>query len=346
MARSCRLFSSGPWLPLRDFDFASDDAESIEFSTKDELTLRGSFYQHAGERRRGTIVYYHEMNGNRRSIGPHVKKIREAGFGLLTFDQRGHGQSDAFEKFHPTPWVSKYDLADIRAAVDYVVARPDYEGTGIGVFGLGKGATLALCSASLDPRVGAVVMDCPAPEERLYEKNCWIALTKSGTALATRRFALFSGLLLKAMIYLIACPFISLFSAWRRFILSLWYGGSFVNTWHIVRRLRKPILILHGELNSGVDLEQVHSFCQRMPVRPKLWLGKPLTESGLTIEETTDPLGQKVVSFFSKTIDSSEPPNQPQPVASSRPSFSTSYRSIPEHESAPIENSRLKFAKN
>ena len=301
LSRSCRIFSSGSWLPLRNPETMKDEIigqhapEEIEFCTEDGIKLKGSYFKHSSRNHRGVVLYCHEMNGTRWGIGPFIGKIRDAGFDLFTFDQRGHGESESFDKFHATPWVTTYDLDDVRSAVDYLCSR--YENSGQGspefrIFGLGKGATLALCCAGLDKRIQSVIMDCPAPEERLYEKNCLTTLFKSGTHLFTRRFSLFLTLVFKSILYVLVCPFLTAFAAWRRFMMSLWYGGTFVNTCSIIRKLRKPILIIHGDLESCVSVEQIQSFRHRMSIRPRIWLVK-----GSSVPDAPD-CDHQIISFL------------------------------------------------
>ena len=301
LSRSCRIFSSGSWLPLRNPEsFKSDfvgqyEPEEIEFLTKDGIKLKGSYFSCDSKKHRGVVLYCHEMNGTRWGIAPFIGKIREAGFDLFTFDQRSHGESDSFDKFHSTPWITTYDLDDVRSAVDCICSRNESSGHGspeISIFGLGKGATLALCCAGLDKRIQSVIMDCPAQEDRLYEKNCLTTLFKSGTHLFTRRFSLFVTLVFKSILYVLVCPFLSVFSAWRRFMMSLWYGGTFVNTCSIIRKLRKPILIIHGDMETAVSVEQIQSFRHRMPLRTKIWLVK-----GSSVTDAPDADSQ-IVSFL------------------------------------------------
>lgn len=309
LSRSSRLFSTGPWLPLRDHVESADihecEAEDISFSTRDGLALKGSYFPQRSRQRRGIILYAHEMNGNRWSVVPFLDKLRNSGFDVFTFDQRGQGESEIFEKFHTTPWITAYDIQDIESALDYVELRnsglplKNREGAKIGIFGLGKGATLALCCAGLDDRIQCVVMDSPAPEDRLYERNCLTSLARSGSVLATRRFSMFLTLLVKSAVRVVACPFLALYFTWRRFMLSLWCGGSFVNIWPIIRKMRKPIMILHGGLESCVSLEQIHSFSHRMSVRPKIWLsGK--TDSDSSQEEK---IAEQVAVFFQESVE-------------------------------------------
>ena len=307
LVRSNRLFSKGPWLPLRiqDLNFHPSQLESnsepIEFLTKDGLTLRGSFFHQNSPKARGTILFFHELNGNRWSVFPYLENLRNEGFHLCTFDQRGHGNSETSDQNRPVPWVTASDLDDMTAVVEYLQNRTALP---LGVFGLGKGATLALCCAGQVDRVQAVVMDSPAHEDRLYEKNCLTAFQKLAPHFATHHFSKFVALSIKTLFYLIACPFITLFSAWRRFVFSVWYGGNFVNTWTIVKKLRKPILVLHGDLDSCVKLSQIRAFCRQMPLRPTICLSKHLQGTSQNLLHFS---ADQVALFFRQKLNTNEP---------------------------------------
>lgn len=312
LSRADRLFAAGQWLPLRFHDSPESGTfkssfEQIEFSTCDGLTLRGSYFQSTSPQKQGVILYFHEMNGNRWSISPYVDAVCGAGFDLLTFDQRGHGESDAFAKFHQTPWITTHDLDDVKAAVDYLHKRQNFRDSNenIGVFGLGKGATLALCCASRDDRVKAVVMDAPAQEGQIYKKNCLTAFAKAFPALAMRKFSLFAKLLAKSFVCIVAYPFIKLFTVWQRFMMSLWCRGTFVNAWPMIKKMDKPILILYNTTdpefgsNSFVSLPQIHAFRQRMSVRPKICI---FNDSDASNEESLKMFARKITAFFTETF--------------------------------------------
>jgi len=79
---------------------------------------------------------------------------REAGFGALTFTFRGTGSSEG--DFSIEGW-----LADVRAAIDALAARPDVSGVWLAGFRLG--GTLAVLSAADDARVrGLATFASPA----------------------------------------------------------------------------------------------------------------------------------------------------------------------------------------
>lgn len=292
--RSRFLYGKAPWLPLRKFEHPLQ-GEEVEFQSTGRVTLRGTFIRHQASQRRGTIVFCHELNGSRLSISPYVESLVEKGFDILTFDFRNHGGSEATHCGYPTPWVTTADMDDVQAALRYLYSRSELEIDGVSIFGLGKGATVALCVAGSDPRVKSVVLDAPMPEDRLFDKNCWEVFVKS-VRLSRHKTTLLVSLLFRALLYTITCPAVSLLYAWRRFMLGLWFGCHFVNPWPLVKKVKQPIMIVHGYVDSLTRADQIQSFCDRMATRPKLWIVSSAHRDALgTISEDCS---RSVARFF------------------------------------------------
>ncbi len=75
------------------------------------------------------------------------------GVATLAFDMHGHGES-AGERFHVTmrQWV-----ADVQAAIDFLLNHPRIDGNKIGAFGISSGGTAILEAAMIDPRLKALI---------------------------------------------------------------------------------------------------------------------------------------------------------------------------------------------
>ena len=233
------------------------------------LTLCGTYFSTPQEQRRGVLLFCHELNGNRHNVVPFLDQLLDSGFDLLTFDFRNHGQSGKTLYGQPTPWVTQSDLEDVKAAVDYLISRNG--GEEISIFGLGKGATIALCVAGSDSRVKSVVLDAPIPENRLFEKNCWELFAKAVRS-PRRSFRLSASLFFRAVLHSLTCPVAALYFAWQRFVLGMWYGCRFVNPRPLAKRVRQPMMIIHGHADSKTRADQIQAFCDRLPTRPRLWI--------------------------------------------------------------------------
>jgi alpha-beta hydrolase superfamily lysophospholipase len=272
--RSRNLFSGTPWLPLR-FSTQPLDGEEVEFWSDNKIMLRGTLLSHRSDIRKGNVLFCHEFNGNQMSISPYLDQLRNQGFDVMTFDFRNHGKSDFDYHIQATPWITTTDMDDVQAAITYLCSRPETDPQGICIFGLGKGANIALCAAGTNHQVRSVVLDAPMPENRLFHKNCREILLKSirqSARISRRRIFLVASLFFRALIYSVTCPIISFVYAWRRCILGFWYGCRFVNPAPLVKNVHQPIMIVHGHVDTMTRADQIQAFCDRMAVRPKLWL--------------------------------------------------------------------------
>lgn len=284
--RACHLFSETLWLPLR---YSEDlpEGDEVEFLAEDGVTLRGLFLEGKNKTKRGTILFCHELNGNRSNIAPYAEILISNGFNVFTFDFRNHGKSDNYLKDYSVPWLTVADMFDVKAAIDYVCERENRSDNlhfdnsesdkknrnGIGIFGLGKGAMIALCAAGSDSRVKSLVLDTPTVASQLFNKNCWQALIKSAK-LSRRRTVNFSTatLFLQAILYTVKLPISLIYDAWRRYVLGLWYDCHFINIEPIIRNVRQPIMIVHGHVDTRIRPHQIRAFCERMPQKTKLWI--------------------------------------------------------------------------
>ena len=157
-----RIFEEKPlFLPLRVARV--DDGEDFRFPTTGGLTLAGTYLKARTSSRSGVLVFCHEYLSNRWSVLPYLDHLRDHGFDLLTFDYRNHGESDHDPKYSPLQWVTNHELADLKAAIDYLKARPDADPAGYGLFGVSRGGGTAICGASSDRGAWGVITDGAFP---------------------------------------------------------------------------------------------------------------------------------------------------------------------------------------
>src|SRR5215470_13612899 len=79
--------------------------------------------------------------------------LASRGMATLAIDMHGHGAS-AGERYYVNmrQWV-----ADVQAAIDFLLTHPKIDGKRIGAFGLSSGGTAVLEAALIDPRLKALV---------------------------------------------------------------------------------------------------------------------------------------------------------------------------------------------
>ena len=120
------------------------------------LRLAGELHRPAGGQPWPAVVAIHPASGGERNdpFYDHLKtELPRHGIAALVFDRRGSGGSDGdFET------ASFDDLAgDVLAAVEYLRARPDVDGSRVGLHGTSQGGWIAPIAAARDPSIACIV---------------------------------------------------------------------------------------------------------------------------------------------------------------------------------------------
>src|SRR5215472_7994082 len=128
--------------------------ERVEFAV-DGITLVGDLRGPSpvpGGRAPG-LVFTGPFTGVRDQVtGLYAERLAAAGYVTLAFDHRGFGESAGQPRRHEDP---QGKLADLRAAVSFLRARPEVVPGRIGAVGICLGGGYALKFAAFDPRVKA-----------------------------------------------------------------------------------------------------------------------------------------------------------------------------------------------
>lgn len=200
---------------VKPADFA--EAKDVRLPTPDGLELRGWYVP---SRNRAAVVLAHGLSQTRVDMLPEARVLKEAGYGVLLFDLRAHGESQG----ETSTWGDKERL-DVQAALEFVRAQPEVDPERVGALGFSIGSAAVAEVAAKDPEVRAVVLLSPF-------NTLWLA-----AAYDFRRFGFVSqtGALV---------PF------WRRGIAL-----EEVRTIDAVERIRpRPLFIVMGTEESGQPL--------------------------------------------------------------------------------------------
>ena len=137
----------------RSFLVLSPQTETVSFRTSDGLLLRGWIVPVSRDK---AAVMVHGKDTNR-FASDHTLRVarwlRDAGYTLLMFDMRGHGESEG-DRFS----LGQHERKDVAAAVDLLVARGFAPGR-IVVVGESMGAAVAIQGVAVRGDVAAVVAD-------------------------------------------------------------------------------------------------------------------------------------------------------------------------------------------
>lgn len=277
-----------PWL-VAESQPAIDLGEACEMQTRDGLTLRGTYIPTSAARRMGVVIGLHELTGNRWSMWPYASDLHRRGFDVMLFDFRNHGQSDATSGYEPLPWVTRYELFDVEAVLEYVTSREDADPRGVGMIGVSRGGAIALCAAARDRRVRAIVTD-----GAFTTYDMQVHYVRRYMSIVT----LHSRYLLKLPNWLLGT--LGTISQW---VVGRRQGVRFVPVESLAKRVRQPVLMIHGNDDPFVPVAVGESLRECLSCRSKSWI---VPEARHNASLTTAPVEyrRRLARFFLKHLAS------------------------------------------
>src|SRR5271166_922293 len=99
-------------------------AEDVRFSSKDGLQLRGCYLK-ADNPRKGVILFGLEFGSNRWSCQQYCESLLLSGYDVFAYEPRNQGDSQSLPGYRPLQWLTKHEVADAQAAINYLKSRPD-----------------------------------------------------------------------------------------------------------------------------------------------------------------------------------------------------------------------------
>jgi len=135
--------------------------EKVSFPTEDGLELKGWFLPSPNGDTR-TIVMCHGWGDNKGELLKQTFFLNEsAGFNLLYFDFRSHGESDG-----EITTIGGLETMDFAAAVKWLRAAKPALADRVGVFGLSMGAAVTVASMPEHPDLRCAVVESPFSDYR------------------------------------------------------------------------------------------------------------------------------------------------------------------------------------
>lgn len=253
--------------------------EHVSFPTRDGLTLRGWFIPAASpagsskpQSRPGgcaTILVGHGYPFDKANILGHTLFLHGR-FNLLLIDFRYFGESDgAFTT------AGLLETRDVEAAVAYLKQRADVDPTRIGAMGFSMSAAAFILSQHSDMR--AIVADSPyATLEDLIG----------------RQFFFLPGFT--------KWPLVTLTKLYARLILGVKVGAAAPA--EAVRRMRTPLLLIHGEADSQIPVEHARRiYANASPATTELWI-VPEADHGLAHAFEAHRYELRVTTFLERHL--------------------------------------------
>jgi pimeloyl-ACP methyl ester carboxylesterase len=262
-------------------------AEDVRFPTEDGYTLRGC-YLSARPPRRGVILFGLEFGSNRWAAVQYCDKLREAGFDVFAFEPRNQGESDKDESYSPLQWVTDKDLADMRAAVAYLKARPNAPADGVGILGVSKGGSVGLLVAADDPWVKCVATDgaYATYTTMVPYMRRWASIYSPRKWLQDRLPDWFYGTVGRVAIREAAA---------RRAV-------QYLSVEKAAKRLRQPLLMIHGGADTYIKPTMAEKLFARAGSKDKaLWL-VPQAKHNQALHTAGEEYHRRLLAFFGRHL--------------------------------------------
>jgi fermentation-respiration switch protein FrsA (DUF1100 family) len=190
---------------------------------------------------KGTMIFSHGVTVSRITSIKYMRLFYEAGYNCLIYDHRRHGKSGG--KYTAYGYFEKYDLQTV---VDWLEKTKGFCGR-LGIHGESMGSAILLLYAGMGGKADFYVADCPyttVQDQLLYRMK---------------------------VEYHTQFPLLMRLVAW---VVSIRAGFrlSEVNCLEAVKKVKKPILFIHGSEDDYVPTEMGKALYAAKPEPKELYL--------------------------------------------------------------------------
>jgi pimeloyl-ACP methyl ester carboxylesterase len=124
--------------------------EEVTFPSRYKVTLRGWWLESPSSQ--GTLILCHGQNGSMEGDLPLGAALCQAGYHVLMFNLRAHGNSEG-DKLT----FGAFEKEDLLGAVDFAIQQKQAQQ--VGIIGLSMGAGVAMIAAALTDKINVLVLD-------------------------------------------------------------------------------------------------------------------------------------------------------------------------------------------
>ncbi|MGL6097134.1 MAG: alpha/beta hydrolase [Fimbriiglobus sp.] len=266
------------------------DAEDVRFPTADGLHLAGCYLPARGPRR-GVILFGLEFGSNRWAAEQYCSALLDAGYDVFAYEPRNQGDSDRDETYAPLQWVTDRDLADGRAAVQYLKSRPDAPDDGFGVFGVSKGGSVLFALAA--EKLGA---KCVATDGAYATYTTMVPFMRRFVAIYSPRKKLLQKHL-PSWVY----GSIGMTAIWK---VAAKRNVTFPPLERALGRVRQPVFIIHGGADNYIKPEMAQVLFERTRSEMKTFWLVPKAKHNQALHVAGDEYHSRLVAFFDEHLGS------------------------------------------
>lgn len=255
------------------------DFEEVVVASFDGTKLYGWWVE--ASRDAATVVVLHGVKKNRTDVIRTCLVLRRAGFNVLVFDGRAHGNSEG--RFVTYGFVER---RDVEVVLDWLVGEKLTDPARIGLAGESMGAAIALQVAVTDPRIKAVWADSP------------FASLRRVTEEFVQRVTRLPSLVLNPML-------------WATIRVAN-YRGSFdvatIDPLNVAERITCPVSLVHGTADQLISTTHSKNIYEALGCQKELWLVEGARHAKAA-RHTKREYAERIVRFFSQHIGADDAPN-------------------------------------
>jgi fermentation-respiration switch protein FrsA (DUF1100 family) len=251
-------------------------AEEVSFpSIGDAIRLSGWFFrapEASASHPAPAIVLCHGIWTGRRECLPLALRFCAAGYNVLTFDFRAHGQSDG--RFTS---VGLHETNDVLGAVSFVKHRAEVDPARIGVIGFSMGAAAAIQAAARCPDVAALLAD-----------------SAYASFLDAARYSF------RVVTRVPHFPLAPMAMRWAKWIVNV--DATQLRPVDVIGQISpRPILIAHGDRDEIVPVRHAHILFKAAGEPKELWIEPGAHHVGAR-DTDTDGYFVRAQRFFRETL--------------------------------------------
>lgn len=291
-----------PWA-MGPCDFQRIEGQRVTFRAFDNLNLCGMFLFTQKQPSKGMVIFAHEYSSDMYSCARYCRPLMQAGYDVFSFDFRGHGESSGEPGYFPRQWPSDREVNDMLGAIAFVEDWLEQQGRPVelGLFGISRGGGAAIIAAQNNPAVRAIITDGAFSSDTTLE----YLMKRWAYIFAKVRF-----------VYENHPP-----QFWRflRWLLFRECRKKLNCTFPSVRKALKnmqsprPMLLIHGERDSYIPVEQSQMLHNLAPGPKSLWV-VPGAKHNQSVVIRPEYYAARTIAFFDEYLGCSQNPAEKTPI--------------------------------
>lgn len=221
-----------------------------------------------------TIVVLHGVKKNRTAVLRAALVLRRAGFNVLVFDGRAHGNSEGRYITY-----GFYERRDVEAALDWLIAEKNINKDRVGLAGESMGAAIALQVAAHNPWIQCVWADSPFASLRRVAEEFARKITR--------------------LPYVVLNPVL-----WTTIRVAN-YRGKFdvrmVDPLALAAQIKCPVFLVHGTADQLIATAHSESIHEALGGKKEVWFVEGARHAR-NIRHAKREYSDRLTRFFAETL--------------------------------------------